>query len=340
MQKSENQCDSLTARTRLRTFPVFEVSSFLLVLFILFMKNPDLYLYPALIPDDKLLFVYHFHRFINENNTSSLFYFYANSILLIPNICATGFVAVLPLEWVPRAFAIFSLLVTTAVNWLFCLRPYSVFVSSRLARLMICLLIAMLPIGSWPLQASLLWQSWNFLILIVLLLIIEPVINNRKRLFIIPLIVVSIFSTPGSIIFLPWFLIGAVRLLYERKFLRFCFYAMSGASIVIYAFWGMNRLGSYYNEVRLHLGEIIRVGLLTGLPRVMLESFSSLPFRMTIHDISPVIPFLLSMLIFIIACIAAYAASKKNPYISGLALFAGYVNYFPDLTFGHPFAIA
>jgi hypothetical protein len=182
----------------------------------------------------------------------------------------------------------------------------------------------MLPIGSWPLQSSLLWQSWNFLIIVFLLMAIEPFLIDKKRLALVPIIIVLLCSTPGSIVFLPWFLLRCLLLWQKKAFNRLVTYALLCAAIIMYAVWGMNALGSYYTAVRLHLNEIIRVGLLTSLPRVMLEGFSSLSFRMTIHDISPVISLLLSLLIFIIICIAAFTASKKNSCISELALYVGY----------------
>jgi len=311
------------------SLPLFQIVSFLLIMSLIFIKNPYLYIYPVFIPDDVHLFVNHFNRIYNLDNQYSFYFFYGNAFLFIPNLFATIFIATLPLEWVPRAFAIFSLVITTTVSWLFCLRPFSVLVSSRLTRLIICVLLTIQPIGSFALQTGLLWQSWNLTILIILFIIIEPFIDNKKWLLIVPIIIISIFSTQASIIFLPWFMIKGIRLLYAKKYLRFSSYFILSACTLINFFCGLNfeqyGMGSLYSQAKLHTHGMIKIGLLTFFPRVFFEGFFSLPLRMILGDMSPMLPFLFSFLIFLTLCVVIKLAYKKNPNILEFALFVCYI---------------
>jgi hypothetical protein len=305
----------------------YYVLSYFLILIIIVAKNPCLYIHPPFIVDDSMLFQYYF----NHPDINDFFYFWGGYFSFFPNIFVKLFVLTLPLTWMPQAFALLSLLVKTTATWLFCLPPFSIFIPNRLVRLVISVLIAILPISHWTLDSGLMgYQHWNLLTIVFLVLVIEPCISDKTWCLVTLVVFMFICSTPVSIIFLPIFLVRAIQTLRNRKIVRSSTYFMLSACAVIYIFFGMVKLNMEVNpatqkQIIPDFQNIIQVGLCQSFQRVIFDSFLPPTFRMIAYGISPWLPLIMSVIIFIAICVVVIKVSRKNSPVANLAILVGYV---------------
>ena len=305
-----------TIRSIFSSAPVFYVAAFLLIAFILLAKNPYLYVYPPLLDEISML-QYH------VNNPGSLFYFYNGYFSLVPNVMAKIAITLFPLKWIPRIFAIESLLICTLTIWLFCLNWYAPLVSNRNARLTIAALIAIQPIGTWPLQVSLMYQTWNFVIIIILLLVVEESFDNLKWLLMTVAILLFTWSNPVSVCFLPVFVLGGIRAFQQKNIVRLGSYLILCISVPIYFYKGVMIIQNDVPTMN-QFYYIATYSLATGLERILLDSFFPFTLKIIVRDESRLIAMAIAVFIFIFLCFLVLKATAVNRNIRRLSILTAY----------------
>lgn len=304
-----------TIRPIFSSAPVFNVAAFLLIAFILLAKNPYLYVYPPLY-DDLLLLRHH------VNNPGNLFYFYNGYFSLLPNVMAKLSIVLFPLNWIPRIFAIESLLICTVTIWLFCLNCYAFLVSNRNARLTIAALIAIQPIGNWPLQVQLMFQMWNLAIISVLFLVVEQRIDNLKWLFMTLIILIFTWSNPVSVCFLPFFVLGGIKSFHKKNMVRLGSYLVLCISVLIYVYKGIKlKAVPTINEFYY----IATSSLVNVFERILIDSFFPPKLRIIVREESQLIPIAIAIFIFIFLCFLVLKGTRVNRNIRRLSILTGYI---------------
>jgi len=296
---------------------VFYMAAFLVIALILFAKNPYLYLWPPLQFDDSFLLQHH------VNDPDNWIFFHSGYFSLLPNVIAKLALAVFPLQWIPRIFAIACLFICSLTLWWFCLNWHASLVSNRNARLAIVALIAIQPIGNWTVQNVLMIQMWNVAIISVLLLAVEQSIDTLKWLLMTPVILIFIWSNPVSVCFLPIFVLGCIRTLRQHDIARFSSYLILCIAVVLYFYTGII---SYKDIPTLRqVYNIMTAACVSGLERVLLDSFFPCTLRMMLREGHRLIPITIAVAVFISLGCLVWKATAANRPMRRLSLLTGYV---------------
>jgi len=300
---------------------MFLFASFAAIAGALFIKNPSIYLTPAFLPDDIVLFQYHF----NHREPGSFIYYWMGYFSLFPNLVAKISVSILPVTWIPRAFAISCLLTTATMYWMLCLPPFAAYVSDPKYRFFIALMIAIQPIGSWAIQGSLMWQHWNLVCMIFLIVLMEPHIKRITYAGLSSLILLlCIFSTPLCVIFFPVFLIRCIHCFRLQQKIRALLFCILSASVIGYVFFFTAPMDF---EIQYSIAEtarrIISFILPVSFQRLMFDSFFPPVLRIT----APlgILPMAVSMSMLLLSVFLLVSACRKNPNIVFPGIFTLYI---------------
>lgn len=209
----------------LRFFAVFIVA-----LLIVTLRNSfNEVFYPTLPAEDgKFLF----QVFYNNHELTSVFKFYSGYISLLPNLLAY-LLTFLPVTLIPSSFALTSLLITALAYSLF-YPALAALYKDRLFAFYVAAVISALPLGNWWLIGALSYQSWNFMIILFLLLFLPIPKNRINRTAYVAAVNLLIWSHPLSVLTLPIYVFKLVKNR-EGKFEN----ALFSASAFLYFLLGM-----------------------------------------------------------------------------------------------------
>lgn len=199
---------------------------------ILVLRSFTAVFYPILFNEDGTKMV---AFFTNNPQASSVFRNYAGYVALLPNFFGWLAVRLLPLPWVPYALVWISVLIATAAQTLFALSRFRVVMPDDRARMMVCLLLALFPLGNHALVTNLTFSIWNVFI-IALLLTVAPLPRSPRGLILQGVFVaLAVCSHPFSILFIPLCL-GV--LYFRRTSADRWFHGGIIALVLAYAFFG------------------------------------------------------------------------------------------------------
>lgn len=169
---------------------------------ILLLRDPLVFLRPSLPAEDgRDIFAY----FYEHRSFLNIFRFKAGYIPLFPNIM--GYLATrAPTRLIPYIYTWISLALSLATYSLFFAKRYRAIIPSDLTRAIVCTLMALAPVGQFPLYSSLDYSIWNGLLFVVLTSLLPLPRQKGVKTFVFSLILLFCCSNPVSVAALPVFL--------------------------------------------------------------------------------------------------------------------------------------
>ncbi|MFQ5672039.1 MAG: hypothetical protein ACE5G9_03015 [Nitrospinales bacterium] len=276
MTNDDAPATSARAET-LRTAAVFFLALFILVL----RNSGHEVLYPILPAEDGRFL---FQDFYSDHNFQTVFRHYSGYISVLPNLLAYV-LTLLPVEWVPSSFAFVSLCVTAAAHSLF-YRVTAEIYGDRVFAVYVMLIVAALPLGNFWLVGALAYQSWNFMVILLLLALLPMPRKISGRVLYVFWVNLLIWSHPLSLLMVPWYLWGWVKNAPRRA--EYGVFCLSAA---------------LYGRIGTIPGEIVWPGwtnlLDTGLSRVVGEALLGPGNRMLVqaadHEVVFLVLFVLAL---------------------------------------------
>ena len=136
-----------------------------------FLRNPDLFLHPALAVDDAR----HFRDYYNSLGEDRIFYHVSiGYLIVVPQLLAYASVNLLDVRQVPYAFALSSLLLLTAAYLVFLLPGFRSVFPRFGTRVCIAAAMALLPGGSYALISTIGFLNWTCLFAAIALSLLPP----------------------------------------------------------------------------------------------------------------------------------------------------------------------
>lgn len=180
---------------------------FCLALSILLLRNSGHeVLYPVLPAEDGRFL---FQDFYNGHKLQTVFRQYSGYLSVLPNLLAYV-LTLLPVTWVPALFAFVSLCVTAAAYSLFYRVTLKIY-GDRVFAVYVMLIVAALPLGNFWLAGALAYQSWNFLVILLLLALLPMPRKIPGRVLYVVWINLLIWSHPLSVLMIPWYARGWIK---------------------------------------------------------------------------------------------------------------------------------
>lgn len=167
---------------------------------ILLMRCFNAAFYPILHSEDGTEMVAYY---LTNPHPSEIFRFYQGYISLIPNTIGFLVTSLAPLYLIPYVFVAISIFFSTLALSIFSLKRFRFIMADDKSRMLVCLLLALIPLGNYALITTLAF-SLNSIYIISLLLILAPGPISKKAWaaqFIF--LVLAVFSHPLSILFIP-----------------------------------------------------------------------------------------------------------------------------------------
>lgn len=172
----------------------------ILISLILIFRNYNAVFYPILLNEDGALMLAYYW---NNPHLVEVFRFYNGYTSLFPNLIGYILTSWLPMEIVAYAMVTIALILSTIMLSIFSLRRYRFIMPNDKARITICLIITLIPLGNHAIMTNLTFSLWH-LFIIALFLILAPIPNsNILRLAQIIFLALAVWSHPLSIIFIP-----------------------------------------------------------------------------------------------------------------------------------------
>jgi len=132
-----------------------------------FVRSHNAYIYPILhYEDGTIMFAY----YINHPAVAGIFRFNGGYISLLPN--GIGYIATrLPLVFAPYFMGIISLLISACAYTVFALPRYRFVLANDWDRYILCLVMALFPLGNSAIHSSATYSQWHLLWLFLMLLL-------------------------------------------------------------------------------------------------------------------------------------------------------------------------
>lgn len=156
--------------------------------------------YPILHAEDgATIFPYYYHN----AKISGIFRNQAGYVSLIQNTIAYLSIRLFSVKIVPYIWIALSLMLSTATISIFSLRRYRFVMPDDMSRVIVCLLLALIPLGHYSLVAGLTNTQWNIFYLALLLIIAPlpqwPLAKALQFVF----LAFAVWSNPLSVLFIP-----------------------------------------------------------------------------------------------------------------------------------------
>ncbi|HET6879690.1 MAG TPA: hypothetical protein VFI31_06035 [Pirellulales bacterium] len=177
------------------------------VALILFAKAPHLYLRPPLVYEDgRDLFSFYFeHR-----EPEAILRAYNGYVSLVPNL--VGYCAGwMPLRLLPRTYSFCALFCNALAFSLFCTRRFRPIVPSDKARSVICLFLAIMPLGDFAVLSAAMYLLWPLLLTLLLMLLVPFGGNVASRTGLVVGLALCACSHPLSVVALPLVVLNVWR---------------------------------------------------------------------------------------------------------------------------------
>lgn len=191
---------NLLDRVIRQNYPLALVGLAAFIVLILGLRTFNAVFYPVLHCEDgtEMLAYYWNHPYPVE-----IFRFYMGYISLIPN--AVGFLStfLFPLHVAPYVMVLFSLGIATTALSLFALRRFRPIMPDDKSRMLVCLMLALLPLGNFAMLTNLTYSMWHILLIAIVLMAAPPPKSTIAKLFQFIFIVLASWSHPLSILLIP-----------------------------------------------------------------------------------------------------------------------------------------
>ncbi|HWY30373.1 MAG TPA: hypothetical protein VNX46_06455, partial [Candidatus Acidoferrum sp.] len=220
----------------------------LAVSLILFLRQPGAVLAPSFFAEDGKIF---FKQAYEQSFLHALFTYYMGYLLIVPRLLAE-MCCWLPLEWAPRAYAVFSLLISAACLTFFFTNRFRTLVPSDAIRALVVIAMTFMPISA-EMPFTLANIQW-FLVLFGVLCTVATLPNNHFAM--VGLLVafgLAATSAPALVTTLP---VLGVRVWAARRQFDRLFWLVAAAIVVVYAASAgrsVHYLGSFTGETILGL---------------------------------------------------------------------------------------
>lgn len=173
---------------------VFTVAFFIIA----FRNSFEELLYPALYVEDGMDL---FPVFYNHHQIQDIFRYYAGYISVLPNLLAF-FLTFLPLKIIPFSFAVVSHAVS-ALTFALVYKLTEHVYQNKIFAFYVAVILAAFPLGNSYLVGALMFQNWNFVIILYLLLLM-PMPRGPAMLIVYNLSIHSlIWSNPAAALIVP-----------------------------------------------------------------------------------------------------------------------------------------
>lgn len=181
-------------------YPLIILGLFTLITIILILRCFNAVFYPILLCEDGTEMLAYY---LNNPNPLEVFRFSRGYISLLPNILGFLATSLFPIYITPYIMVAFSLMIASASFSVFSLRRYRIIVRDDTSRILICLIIALIPLGNHAIMTTLAYSQWNIFILALLLIMAPLPTSNYVKVAQSIFIALAIFSHPISVIFIP-----------------------------------------------------------------------------------------------------------------------------------------
>ncbi len=141
--------------------------------------------------------------YANHPALSGILRFYAGYISLLPNLIGFLSTSLLPLHLAPYVMVAFSLALATAALGLFSLRRYRFIMPDDTSRAIVCLILALIPLGNHAILTNLTYSIWNLFVISLLLVAAPAPKTNLARAAQYGFLGLAIFSQPLSLLLIP-----------------------------------------------------------------------------------------------------------------------------------------
>lgn len=211
----------------------FLFSLILAFLFIISKNGLREVFFPTLPAEDGTFF---FQIFYNEHELHHIFRFYSGYISVLPHLIAY-LLAFLPVVWIPSAFALVSLLITAIALALFH-KLAMLFWRNPLFAIYSVAIISALPLGDSWIVGTLAYQSWNFILILFIAILLPFPKNKFQRIPYILFFHLAIWSHPLSALIIPPLLYKIIKANEER--LNRALFCLSGTAYYFFGTSGGN----------------------------------------------------------------------------------------------------
>ena len=219
-----------------RRYPPRVLLLFCLVALVLFARSYTAFVYPVLLYEDGTIM---YGYYAGNPDPARLLSPYAGYVSLLPNFICYAASNLSP-AYAPYLFSACTLLIAAAAMTLFSLRRFRVVLASDAARMTVCLLLAVWPIGNFPLVSSATYSLW-YMLLALLLLAAAPLPRSRGAVAVqFVLMVLAAWSHPLSVVVVP---LCAYLLLVRRTWTDRLVNAGLIAAVLLYVAFGVTRGG-------------------------------------------------------------------------------------------------
>lgn len=202
---------------------------------ILYMRDSDVFLWPAMEVEDGSLIFAHFYT---ERSASEIFRFKMGYLPLIPNMM--GFISArIPCQSVPYFMSLIPAGVAAVVYTLGFRGCCERFFPGRVSAWFTCVVVCLAPFGSHHMHSSTDYMIWNLLGLLLLTCIADPDCGKWGSMLLTGLLCGLVWSHPLSVVILP---ILAIKWVFQGT-LRSCWVFVAGAALLYYCFGVEQRTG-------------------------------------------------------------------------------------------------
>ncbi len=203
--------------------------------------------YPLLFNEDgKNLFAIYY----NDHSIKNIFLFYAGYIRIFPNLTAY-LLQFFPVTWIPSLYCLVSLAFTAFTYALFFSLIDRVFHHKGFA-LYAVLVLAALPLGSFEMVGTVMYQIWHCdIILFILAFLPLPRKPVQKTLYLL-FANMLIWTHPYSILIVPWYLYKVVYHKEDRWV-----YGLFASSAIIYSLIGVHHHPLNWNSLMLYPASLV-----------------------------------------------------------------------------------
>ncbi|CAA0105433.1 Uncharacterised protein [BD1-7 clade bacterium] len=263
-------------------------STFIIVFILLLLRNIMPVLFPILhCEDGRDLLAYHF----NSDSVLSVFQYYNGYLSLYPNFVSEVSILLFPLTVYPYVSVFFAILPAAIAYSMFSSVLYRGYIASDRHRKIICICLALVPLGNHAMFTNLMYSLWNILLVYIFILLM-PNPFSRGRSFSIAIVltaVLAIWTHPLAILGLPILLYRCVFTNSGR-----IYYLVMVAATIAYFFLGKTA------SVQIHEVNYFDA-ILLFLTRVIFEPFFGNSIRMWAVNEMSLIVVASSLLLFLLA---------------------------------------
>jgi hypothetical protein len=283
----------------------------LLIATILVLRCFNAVFYPILHCEDGTEMVAYF---LNNPHPVEIFRFYNGYISLIPNTIGFLVTSLFPLYIVPYIMVAFSLVLSIAALSIFSLRRYRFIMPDDKYRVLICVIVALIPLGNHAIITTLTYSQWHIFIISLLMIIAPLPKSNLAKAAQFSFLALAVFSHPLSIVFIPiCFVLLFVQPSLSNRITNIGIVML----VVSYQLFGINSTNiSYKIDSTTFLVTFKYI-----VHRIIFEPVFGNNLRVILYDANQLL--IINIFAIFVLCIIIIVLSTNNPYLKNkLSLFS------------------